>query len=67
VAERIRLCLKGRALPHAHSDAARVVTVSLGVASTLPSPDQDAGLLLKRADDNLYEAKRQGRNQAVGR
>jgi len=41
------------------------VTVSLGVASVHNMPDVDANTLIKRADDNLYQAKHRGRNQVV--
>ena len=40
------------------------VTCSLGVAQWIQE-DRDAGALLGRADEALYEAKRQGRNQVV--
>jgi PleD family two-component response regulator len=55
-------------LPHAHSDAAPVVTLSVGVASTVPSmpADTQAGVhLLAAADAALYRAKHDGRNRAV--
>ncbi|MEL6947667.1 MAG: PleD family two-component system response regulator, partial [Pseudomonadota bacterium] len=40
------------------------VTVSAGIAS-LQGPQDHAGDLVKRADEALYEAKRNGRNQVV--
>jgi len=39
------------------------LTISLGVATTLPRDDWRAELLLKRADDALYRAKAEGRNR----
>ncbi|MEM8603713.1 MAG: diguanylate cyclase, partial [Cyanobacteria bacterium P01_H01_bin.121] len=41
------------------------ITVSIGVASTIPSSDRSPEQLFARADQALYEAKRQGRNRVV--
>lgn len=42
------------------------ITVSIGVACS-EHADDTAELLLKRADEGLYEAKRAGRNRVVGK
>lgn len=42
------------------------VTVSVGVASTAGEPGLNATELVRRADENLYQAKHQGRNRVVG-
>lgn len=39
------------------------VTCSIGLASLVPDPDIDSQLLLKAADDAMYQAKEKGRNQ----
>ena len=39
-----------------------VITVSLGVASTIPHPENSPGVLIRAANEALYEAKRNGRN-----
>jgi diguanylate cyclase (GGDEF)-like protein len=41
------------------------VTVSVGI-STLEGQDMDAMSFIKLADDNLYRAKREGRNRVIG-
>ncbi|MEY4428713.1 MAG: hypothetical protein RLZZ182_1402 [Pseudomonadota bacterium] len=70
VAERVRQGVMDKALPHSASPTARVVTVSVGVAtSASPGLDcPDADRLVGRADRALYEAKRGARNrvQAFG-
>lgn len=51
------------AIPHAKSSVAPHVSVSIGVASGVPSPNQSATSLLQRADAALYRRKRDlGRN-----
>lgn len=57
-AERIRSAIE--ALSVTYRDQALSVTVSVGVAST-PCPDLDT--LIKRGDEALYQAKKDGRNR----
>lgn len=64
VAEHLRKTVEGAALPHPHSGAAAVVTISVGVATHAKNNTMDnASQLLQRADHALYQAKSQGRNQ----
>lgn len=51
-------------LPHSGS-ALGEVTVSIGIAGAFPDEDNNATDLLRRADAALYQAKENGRNQAV--
>lgn len=53
-------------IPHATSPTAPEVTISIGVASVVPSAEDSPGLLLAHADTLLYKAKHSGRNQAQG-
>lgn len=50
-------------IEHRYSHASNVVTLSIGIATTVPMSDSDAQALLDSADKALYQAKTQGRNQ----
>ena len=52
-------------IPHAESDAAGHVTISLGVAALFPSTGYHIDRFIKKADTALYKAKKQGRNRVV--
>ncbi|MBF0154504.1 MAG: diguanylate cyclase [Magnetococcales bacterium] len=63
VGEQLRQAVEHLGLPHALSTAAAHVTISLGAASALPTPEISADKLQQIADQMLYIAKRQGRNR----
>jgi diguanylate cyclase (GGDEF)-like protein len=65
VAERVRRAIEERAIPHAASKAAAVVTISLGVACATPGSHLTADQLVAWADKALYRAKETGRNRVV--
>lgn len=66
-AERVREGIAQLQRPHANSPTASCVTVSIGVSSVRTGrPDVNPMQLLAKADEALYEAKRQGRNRVVG-
>ncbi len=65
LAERIRAAVEAIALPHAGSDIARHVTVSIGVASMRSTEGSLPAQLVAAADAALYRAKHEGRNRAV--
>jgi diguanylate cyclase (GGDEF)-like protein/PAS domain S-box-containing protein len=62
VAERIRCRVEQLHLPNLGSQP-HVVTVSIGAATALPSPDTDPSQLVATADSALYRAKHMGRNR----
>lgn len=65
VAERIRVYVELLAIPHNPSLDTKVVTISLGISSSVPSEEGSLNELISEADEALYEAKRAGRNCAV--
>ncbi len=66
IAERLCAAVYDLAIPHADGSADGRVTISAGVATVQPTRDGTPETLLKQVDNRLYEAKRAGRNQAVG-
>jgi diguanylate cyclase (GGDEF)-like protein len=65
VAKLFGLKIQGLGIPHATSQVAPVLTVSQGVASMIPSRVNQAGELIRMADQALYQAKLLGRNRIV--
>nr|WP_319564307.1 two-component regulator propeller domain-containing protein [uncultured Rhodoferax sp.] len=63
MAEGLRAACEALAIPHPTSPVGPVVTISLGVASCIPSADTSAETLLAQADAALYRAKESGRNR----
>nr|WP_242042019.1 PleD family two-component system response regulator [Alkalinema sp. FACHB-956] len=63
VAKSIHESIDALAIPHAGSQVSNVVTVSMGVSSTIPSQLIDPAMLITAADQALYQAKAAGRNR----
>lgn len=62
VAESARVAVRGEGIMH-HSSEHRVVTVSVGVAATVPELGTLPASLVDSADQALYEAKGEGRDR----
>ncbi|MGB3509395.1 MAG: diguanylate cyclase, partial [Microcoleaceae cyanobacterium] len=65
VAEQIHLRLQTLKLVNAGSKVSEFVTMSLGVATTIPIPGYSLDKLIKVADEALYQAKEEGRNSTI--
>lgn len=64
VSEQVRINVKKLQLPHEKSKVCDHVTLSLGVSTMIPGQDNTAQALVELADEGLYEAKENGRNQS---
>ena len=64
LAETIRLEVQQLKIVHTASPVSENITISLGVASLVPSQDLSPDHLVAAADVALYQAKNQGRNMA---
>jgi diguanylate cyclase (GGDEF)-like protein len=64
LAQRIEQGVRALAIPHADSDVAPVVTVSVGVAIKPPDGVGSVAHLVREADGQLYVAKSRGRGRA---
>ncbi len=62
LAKKIRSKIKSLNIPHINSEISNCVTISLGVAATIPQLNQLSQTLIATADKNLYKAKSVGRN-----
>jgi diguanylate cyclase (GGDEF)-like protein len=63
--EQLRRDVMAQALPHADSDAASVITVSIGSAIAEPGTKRSLAGLIQTADQALYRAKQIGRNRVL--
>jgi diguanylate cyclase (GGDEF)-like protein len=63
VAERLIKAVKNLGIVHEYSSVNKVVTLSIGAASSVNA--DNARKLFELADQNLYRAKQQGRNRVV--
>ncbi|MGC9524739.1 MAG: GGDEF domain-containing protein, partial [Limnospira sp.] len=63
VAESLQTAVEALHISHIASDVGDWVTISLGVACTVPTAEGSPAHLLKAADLALYQAKERGRNR----
>jgi two-component system cell cycle response regulator len=65
IAERIRMHVAGSPFRVLGGEELLTVTISIGVAASLP--EDDPLKLIKRADEAMYEAKAHGRNKVIAK
>jgi diguanylate cyclase (GGDEF)-like protein/PAS domain S-box-containing protein len=65
VAKNLHEAIATLQIPHNGSDVSDVVTISMGIASDIPNLERSPYVLINQADQALYYAKQQGRNQSV--
>lgn len=63
MADKLRAEIEQLAISHNYSEAATVVTISIGVCCMTPCADEIYQLIISRADEAMYIAKNKGRNQ----
>ncbi len=63
VAEKMRAQVAALRIPHANSRASDRVTISVGAAAMIPTEKGEPATLIAAADQALYLAKREGRDQ----
>jgi len=65
IAEAIRSKIQVLQIVHAGSQVSQYITLSLGVASTVPVHESSPAVLIAAADKSLYQAKAEGRDRVV--
>jgi diguanylate cyclase (GGDEF)-like protein len=65
VADRLLEKVRSEHITHSESDIHEYVTISIGLASTLPTMEQSYEGLIRASDQALYQSKRAGRNRVT--
>lgn len=63
LAHQLRDAVEALAIPHEYSSASHCVTISVGLATLHPAPEDTPKLLIDSADQALYVSKSNGRNR----
>ena len=65
MAEKLRQNIYNLNIEHQKSKVAEYLSVSIGLVVLKPDQEIDPESIISRADDNLYEAKEEGRNKVI--
>lgn len=65
IAEGMRQAVMDLNIPHASSDICDYVTISIGVATVIPTDRMEINDFIHMADQALYLSKKNGRNQVT--
>jgi len=65
VAESVQSAIASLQISHQKSAISKYITLSIGVATIIPSSEYSPEDLIKTADDCLYQAKKKGRNKIL--
>lgn len=65
IANKINCNLANEKIKHCKSDINTFVTVSMGLDSIVPTSKNTSSQLISKADQALYQAKREGRNKII--
>ncbi|RJQ73332.1 MAG: diguanylate cyclase [Desulfobacteraceae bacterium] len=65
VANEVKAAIETLQIPHEASRVVPFITLSFGVAATIPQGNSPAKMLVEQADKALYKAKAQGRHKIV--
>jgi len=65
IAGKVRAAVKALEIVHGNSQVSTCLTLSLGVASTVPLCHESSAMLVSAADEALYQAKATGRDRVI--
>lgn len=65
VANQIHTVIRNLHIPHQRSPVSKLVSVSIGIACSIPNLKKSPNVLINQADQALYSAKQQGRNRSI--
>lgn len=65
IATQIQTAIRELNIPHSQSQVSDLLTLSLGISTLIPTKENSIQVLIKRADEALYEAKQKGRNRII--
>ncbi|AIE74247.1 MULTISPECIES: high salinity-induced biofilm formation responseregulaton Rre2 [unclassified Synechocystis] len=65
IAQKMLQAIAGLEIPHQGSTISEYITISIGISTLVPTAGDTVERIISEADQALYRAKSQGRNQAI--